>query len=197
VNPSIQNALPYMNQLRQVLPGRNIFGAGLGFGAALGAYYWQNDGASGYLFAARQYSEGPAPGRLAVGGSIPLRVGRRALMVPRTPYGSIAVGAARKLAGVAIVEITDRGSLYTTATATFTASGTGDTALGIPIISGGTIVGVVIQNPGSYLITPTPAVVTCTIAGDGSGATCAVRLAAGGWNQAYPPRRGPAPPPIT
>lgn len=73
------------------------------------------------------------------------------------------------------VEVTAGGTLYTTASVTFSAPPAGGTtATGTVTLDAGAVTAVVITDPGSgYLIAP-----TVTITGDGSGATATAALAA-------------------
>lgn len=72
--------------------------------------------------------------------------------------------------GATLVTMTAQGSGYTQATATFASAGAMVVPTGTCVIEGGKVIGVQIVNAG-FGIT---GAVTCTIAGDGAGATCTV-----------------------
>lgn len=185
----VPNPSPYMNQLRGVAQAANPT-AGQGLGPSLGAYPFQNGGASGYLFAAACYTEGFGP-RVSsatvgsdTGGAIPVRIrGKGCRAVPRTPFG---VPGQASIAGVAMIVITAGGAGYGAGTTmTIAAAASGDTAIATPILSGGVVVGGIIQNPGGYALGAGNPLVAIA-GGGGAGATATCRLATGGWNQPYP-----------
>ncbi|PZP18450.1 MAG: hypothetical protein DI607_04965 [Sphingomonas hengshuiensis] len=116
----------------------------------------------------------------AIIGDPSTRTGLWALLDARSrtlvrPGINLAPGATNdSLIGATLVTMTAQGTGYSQATATFASAGALVVPKGTPVIEAGKIIGVQITDAGLGVL----GAVTCTIAGDGTGATCTVATGA-------------------